>query len=66
MLKHFLTSAAIFLMLRDLAKAREFGHDLVTLIETVISNGWRGCVYPDKHFQPPAGGFGKAGRGRPS
>jgi hypothetical protein len=65
-LKHPLTPAAILLTLRDLAKAREFGHDPVTLIETAIGNGWRGCVYPDKHFQPPAGGFGGAGRGRPS
>ncbi|MEI2806910.1 MAG: hypothetical protein V9G18_13505 [Albidovulum sp.] len=65
-LKHPLTPAAILLTLRDLTKAREFGHDPVTLIETAIGNGWRGCVYPDKHFQPPAGGFGGAGRGRPS
>ena len=65
-LKHPLTPAAILLTLRDLTKAREFGHDPVTLIETAISNGWRGCVYPDKHFQPPAGGFGRAGRGQPS
>ena len=65
-LKHPLTPAAILLTLRDLAKARAFGHDPVTLIETAIGNGWRGCVYPDKHFQPPAGGFGGAGRGQPS
>jgi hypothetical protein len=64
-LKHPLTADAARITLRDLAKAREWGHDPVALVEAAIGNGWRGCVFPDKHFQPPAAavpGGGGAGR----
>lgn len=47
-----LTPQAATLTLRDLAKAREYGHDPVELIEAAISAGWTGCVFADKHFHP--------------
>ena len=36
--------------LRDLDKARSFGHDPTTLVELAIASGWTGCVFADKHF----------------
>ena len=48
-----LTPQAVALTLRDLDKARAFGHDPVALIEAAIANGWTGCVFRDRHFQPP-------------
>jgi hypothetical protein len=49
-----LTPQAATLTLRDLDKARRFGHDPVMLIESAISAGWTGCVFEDRHFQPIA------------
>lgn len=47
-----LSAKAAELTLRDLQKAKAFGHDPVVLIEAAIANGWTGCVFPEKHFQP--------------
>lgn len=47
-----LTPQAAVLALRDLDKARSFGHDPTALIETAIQSGWTGCVFEDRHFQP--------------
>ena len=55
-----LTPQAAALTLRDLDKARAFGHDPVALIETAIANGWTGCVFRDRHFQPPPPANGPA------
>lgn len=38
--------------LKQLDKARSYGHDPVTLIENAVANNWTGCVFADKHFQP--------------
>ena len=38
--------------LKQLDKARGFGHDPVTLIETAIASNWTGCVFPNRHYQP--------------
>jgi hypothetical protein len=48
-----LTPHAAELVIRDLDKARGFGHDPVALIETAIASGWTGCVFEDKHFHSP-------------
>jgi len=47
-----LTLYAANLTLRDLDKARGFGHDPNALIEMAIASGWTGCVFADKHFVP--------------
>lgn len=61
-----LTPQAAALTLRDLDKARAFGHDPVALIEAAIANGWTGCVFRDRHFQPltPANSPAVPGGGR--
>jgi hypothetical protein len=56
-----MTPQSAVMILRDLDKARSFGHDPVTLIESAIGVGWTGCVFPDKHHipaepQPPRNG----------
>ena len=38
--------------LRDLARARDCGHDPAVLIETAIAHGWTGCVFADRHYSP--------------
>lgn len=55
-----LTAQAATITLRDLDKARSFGHDPERLIETAIAAGWTGCVFADKHFAFPGGGRNQA------
>ena len=65
-LKRPLTAEAARITLRDLATAREWGHDPIALIEAAISKGWCGCVFPDKHFYPPVVSVASGGGGAPS
>ena len=53
-LKKPLSADGSTLLFAQLAKAKSFGHDPVELLETAIVNGWQGCVFPDKHYQPAA------------
>ena len=53
-LKKPMTADGALLTLAQLEKAKGFGHDPVELLETAIANGWQGCVFPDKHYQPAA------------
>jgi hypothetical protein len=54
LLKKPLSADGSTLLFAQLAKAKSFGHDPVELLETAIVNGWQGCVFPDKHYQPAA------------
>ena len=47
-----LTLQGANMTLRDLDKARRFGHDPNALLEMAIASGWTGCVFADKHFVP--------------
>jgi hypothetical protein len=51
-LKKPLSVDGSILLFAQLAKAKSFGHDPVELLETAIVNGWQGCVFPEKHYQP--------------
>ena len=51
-----LTPQGANMTLRDLDKARSFGHDPNTLIEIAIASGWTGCVFADRHFVPAVTG----------
>lgn len=53
-LKKPLSADGSTLLFAQLAKAKSFGHDPVELLEMAIVNGWQGCVFPDKHYQPAA------------
>ena len=53
-LKKPVTADGARLTFAQLEKAKGFGHDPVELLETAIANGWQGCVFPDKHYQPAA------------
>ncbi|MFZ4792429.1 MAG: hypothetical protein ACOYMW_16340, partial [Candidatus Competibacteraceae bacterium] len=46
-----LTASSATLTLKQLEKAKGFGHDPVALVESAIANGWTGCVF-DKHLKP--------------
>lgn len=49
-----LTASSAAMTLKQLDKARGFGHDPVVLIETAIASNWIGCVFPERHFCPAA------------
>ncbi len=51
-LKKPLTASSAAMTLKQLDKARGFGHDPATLIETAIAGNWTGCVFPERHHQP--------------
>jgi len=53
-LKKPLSVDGSILLFAQLAKAKSFGHEPVELLETAIVNGWQGCVFPEKHYQPAA------------
>ncbi|MDQ5910891.1 MAG: hypothetical protein QG599_2988 [Pseudomonadota bacterium] len=46
------TASSATMTLKQLDKARGFGHDPATLIETAIASNWTGCVFPERHHQP--------------
>lgn len=48
-----LSHEAARITLDRLVRAQTFGWSVETLIDDAIANAWQGCVYPDKHFQPP-------------
>ena len=50
-IKKNMTNYAEYLCVKQLAKARENGHDPNELINTTIEKGWQGIVVPDR----PAG-----------
>lgn len=68
-IKKPLTAEAAQITLDRLSTARQHGWRPEELIENAIANGWQGCVYPDKHFQPPpihsAPGGGRSPRREP-
>ncbi len=64
-LKKPMTADGALMALAQLEKAKGFGHDPAELLETAIANGWQGCVFPDRHYQPaparPASGPARDG-----
>jgi hypothetical protein len=50
-IKKHMSNYAEYLCVKQLAKARENGHDPNELINTTIEKGWQGIVVPDR----PAG-----------